>query len=261
MDLGIKDRVALVLGAAGGLGSAIARRLAEEGCKVALADVNDTGLDALSKEITGNGAQAIPLPWNLADKSVAAERLATIEAKLGPVDILVNNTGGPPPSLATETPIDVWTDHFEKMVVSVIAITTGVLPSMRRRGWGRVITSTSSGVVIPIPNLAVSNGLRSALVAWSKTLAREVARDGVTVNIVAPGRIATGRVRSLDEAKAAREGKTVEAVAAQSAGDIPVGRYGRPEEYADVVTFLASARASYVNGSVIRVDGGLIPSI
>ena len=118
------------------------------------------------------------------------------------------------------------------MVASVIAVTAAVLPSMRRRGWARVITSASSGVATPIPNLAVSNTLRSASVAWSKTLAREVARDGVTVNVVAPGRIATGRVTALDEAKAAREGRTSEEVAARSAADIPMGRYGRPEEYA-----------------------------
>jgi 3-oxoacyl-[acyl-carrier protein] reductase len=147
------------------------------------------------------------------------------------------------------------------MVVSVIAITNAVLPSMRSRGWGRVVTSTSSGVVTPIPNLAVSNGLRASLVGWSKTLAREVAGDGVTVNIVVPGRIATSRVHNLDAAKAAREQKNVEDVAAQSARDIPVGRYGKPEEYADVVAFLASSRASYVTGSTIRVDGGLIPNI
>ena len=197
----------------------------------------------------------------MGDLEAIEPNLKRIEKELGPIDILVNNTGGPAPSLASETPIETWRQQFDAMVVSVIAITGAVLPSMRRRGWGRIITSASSGVLTPIPNLAVSNALRSALVGWSKTLAREVARDGVTVNIVAPGRIATARVRSLDEARAAREGRPVEQVAAASAADIPVGRYGRPEEYASVVAFLASAELSYVTGSLIRVDGGLIPSI
>jgi 3-oxoacyl-[acyl-carrier protein] reductase len=154
-----------------------------------------------------------------------------------------------------------WSKHFQAMVLSVIAITDRVLPNMRARHWGRVITSTSSGVVAPIPNLAISNALRLSLVGWSKTLAREVAKEGVTANVVVPGRIATSRVRFLDEARAKREGRSVEAVLAESAGSIPVGRYGTPEEYADVVAFLASERAAYITGSVIRVDGGMIASI
>jgi 3-oxoacyl-[acyl-carrier protein] reductase len=147
------------------------------------------------------------------------------------------------------------------MVLSVIAITDRVLPGMRERRWGRIITSTSSGVIAPIPNLAVSNALRMSLVGWSKTLAREVGRDGVTANIVLPGRIATDRITALDQAKAKREGRAVEEVAAESAASIPVGRYGRPEEYGDMIAFLASTRASYLTGSVFRVDGGLIASV
>jgi 3-oxoacyl-[acyl-carrier protein] reductase len=132
---------------------------------------------------------------------------------------------------------------------------------MQARKWGRVITSASSGVIAPIPNLGVSNALRNALTGWSKTLAREVARDGITVNVIVPGRIATGRIQFLDAEKAKRERKTVEQVAAESTASIPVGRYGTPEEYADVVAFLASKRAAYMTGSIVRVDGGLIPSI
>ena len=138
---------------------------------------------------------------------------------------------------------------------------TKMLPLMKERGWGRVITSTSSGVVAPIPNLGISNSLRLALVGWSKTLAREIGRDGVTANIVLPGRIATGRITFLDEQKAKRENRPVEEVTAESTAAIPVGRYGRPEEYGDTVAFLASPRASYITGSVIRIDGGLIQSI
>jgi 3-oxoacyl-[acyl-carrier protein] reductase len=147
------------------------------------------------------------------------------------------------------------------MVLSVIAITDRVLPNMRARHWGRVITSTSSGVVSPIPNLALSNTLRLSLVGWSKTLAREVAKDGITANIILPGRIATDRLEFLDEAKAKREGRSVEDVLAESTASIPLGRYGKPEEYGAVVAFLASERAAYVTGAIIRVDGGLIASI
>jgi len=132
---------------------------------------------------------------------------------------------------------------------------------MKSRGWGRIITSTSSGIIAPIPNLAISNALRLTLVGWSKTLAREVGKDGITVNIIVPGRIATSRVATLDNARAKREGRPVEEVAAESAATIPVGRYGKPEEYADVVAFLASERAAYLTGSVVRVDGGMIASI
>ena len=147
------------------------------------------------------------------------------------------------------------------MVASVIATTDRVLPGMIARRWGRIITSTSSGVIAPIANLAISNALRLSLVGWSKTLAREVARDGVTCNVVVPGRIATDRTRFLDEKRAEREGRSVDQVEASSLGAIPAGRYGDPREYADVVAFLASTRASYVTGSTVRVDGGQIASI
>jgi 3-oxoacyl-[acyl-carrier protein] reductase len=132
---------------------------------------------------------------------------------------------------------------------------------MRARHWGRIITSTSSGVAAPIPNLAISNALRLSLVGWSKTLAGEVARDGITANVVVPGRIATDRIRFLDEAKAKREGRTVEEVEAQNAASIPIGRLGKPEEYGAMVAFLASEAAAYITGTVVRVDGGMIPSI
>ena len=261
MDLGIKGKTALVLGAGGGLGGAIAKALAREGARLALGDIDPAALERTAGEIRAEGGTALALTWDLADLSIIEDRIATIEAELGPVDILVNNTGGPPPTPASGQQSELWAKHFQAMVLSVIALTDRVLPRMRERKWGRIITSTSSGVVAPIPNLGISNALRLSLVGWSKTLAREVGADGVTTNIVLPGRIATSRISFLDEQKAKRENRSVEAVAAESTGAIALGRYGRPEEYGDVVAFLASERAAYLTGSVIRVDGGLIASI
>ncbi|MTD54249.1 SDR family oxidoreductase [Amycolatopsis pithecellobii] len=261
MDLGIAERVALVHGAGGGLGGAAAVRLAGEGAVLAVADVRAEAAEATAEVIRGKGGRVLALEWDLGDLSTIEPNIGRIEDELGPVDILVNNTGGPPPTAALGNSPTAWTEHFRSMVLSVISIADRVVPGMRDRGWGRVVTSTSSGVVAPIPNLGLSNSLRAALVGWSKTLAREVGRDGVTTNIVVPGRIGTNRIRALDESKAAREGKAVDQVADESTASIPLGRYGDPAEYAAVVTFLASAPASYVTGTLVRVDGGLIPSI
>lgn len=261
MDLAIKGRTALVLGAGGGIGGAVAVALAREGCRIALADVSQQALDRTANEISALGVQHVTLCWDLANHSQIEAQVAAVEADLGPIDILFNNTGGPPPTPAAGQDPALWRKQFEAMVMSVITITDRVLPGMRQRRWGRIITSTSSGVVAPLPNLAISNALRLSLVGWSKTLAREVAREAVTVNVVVPGRIATARTRSLDAARAQREGRSVEAVADESAAGIPMGRYGEPGEYADAVAFLASERASYITGSVLRVDGGLIASV
>jgi 3-oxoacyl-[acyl-carrier protein] reductase len=261
MDLGIKDKVALVLGAGGGLGSAIALTLAKEGARVALADIDGAAVDRVVGEIKAAGGQAMAVPFDLADRAAMDARVTEIESAFGPIDILVNNTGGPPPTPAAGQEPALWSKSFDQMVLSVISLTDRVLPGMRSRKWGRIVTSTSSGVIAPIPNLGISNALRLTLVGWSKTLAREVGGDNVTANIVLPGRIATKRITFLDEQKAKRESRSVEQVAAESTASIPAGRYGDPQEYADVVAFLASTRASYVNGSVIRVDGGFIASI
>lgn len=261
MDLGITDRVAMVLGAGGGLGGAIATTLAREGARVAACDIDTDALDALLANAKDDERPVLPVPFDLSDLHALDAALDSIESQLGSVDILVNITGGPPPSAASGNSADVWRKHFDAMVTPVSHLTDRVLPHMRKSHWGRIITSTSSGVVAPIPNLSLSNSLRNALVGWSKTLAGEVAGEGVTVNVVVPGRIETSRVQRLNQARAEREGRRVEDVSDASTSAIPAGRYGQPHEYADVVAFLCSDRASYVNGSMIRVDGGLIPSI
>ena len=261
MDLGLSGRTALVLGAGGGLGRAISVALAREGARVAAADVDDAALDATAAAGTAAGGTALPLLWDIADLAVIEARFAAIEAALGPVAVLVTNPAGPPPTPASGVEAAVWQAQFQAMAVSVMKITDRALPAMRSAGWGRVVTSASSGVVAPIPGLAISNALRLALVGWSKSLAREEAAAGITVNIVLPGRVATDRIHFLDEAKAKREGRPVAEVVAESTASIPAKRYGTPEEYGDVVAFLASARASYVTGSVVRVDGGYVPSL
>jgi 3-oxoacyl-[acyl-carrier protein] reductase len=261
MDFGLKGKTALVLGGGGGLGRAIAKTLADEGANLAIADIDPEAIAGTKATLGAIQGKSIGLVWDLSDLSQIDEHISKIESDLGAVDILVNITGGPPPTPASGQAPALWSKHFQSMVLSVIAITDRVLPNMRARHWGRVITSTSSGIVAPIPNLGISNALRLSLVGWSKTLAREIGKDGITVNIIVPGRIATGRTKFLDETKAKREGRSVQEVSAESTSSIPLGRYGNPEEYGDVVAFLASERSAYLTGSVIRVDGGLISSV
>ncbi len=261
MDFGLTGKTALALGGGGGIGRAVATTLAREGARVVVGDLNREALDQTVKEIREVGGQALPLLWDLGDIASIDGHVTAIEKVFGRVDILFNNTGGPPPTPASGQDPAQWAKFFQSMVLSVIAITDRVLPGMREQKWGRIITSASSGVIAPIPNLGMSNALRMSLVGWSKTLAREVARDGITANIILPGRIGTARINFLDEQKAGRENRSVEEVAAESTASIPAGRYGTPQEYANVAAFLASTASSYLTGSTIRVDGGYIASV
>ena len=261
MDLGIRHKTAVVVGAGSGLGAASAKALAAEGARVILVGRREQALQQTASEIQSLGGVSHVLVGDISQTGLVADRLNALKASLGPISILVNNTGGPPPTPASGQSSDLWMTQFQSMVMSVIALTDVVLPDMRAQGWGRILTIASSGVIAPIPNLALSNAMRLTLVGWSKTLSREVASQGITVNMVLHGRIATDRVRFLDESKAQRESKEVSQVEEESRSAIPLGRYGKPEEFGSTVAFLASQQAAYITGSMIRVDGGMIASI
>lgn len=258
MDLGLKGRVAIVAAASRGLGKAVAMELAREGANLTIFSRNQSAIQMAGEEVRSvTGAQVLALAADVT-RGEDLERVvqATVE-RFGRIDILFNNAGGPPPGTFEEFGDEAWQRAFELNLMSAVRLIRLVLPHMKQGGWGRIINSTSIAVKQPVPNLILSNTVRTGLVGMAKTLSNEVARYNITVNNVAPGRIYTERIAQLVADRAARQGKTVEQVRQEEEAEIPLGRYGRPEEYAAMVAFLASERASYITGCTILVDGGL----
>lgn len=254
MDTGLKGRTAVVPGASSGLGLAVARSLAAEGANVVLGGRRGE----LVREEASKLPSAVGVEIDLTDPGAADALIGAAQDHFGPVDVLVLNGGGPPPGVAVDFTPEQLADAIALLVQPHQRLVRAALPGMRERGFGRIVAIGSSGVQAPLERLVASNAARAALAGYLKTLATEVAADGVTVNMVLPGRIATDRTTSIDKAAAERTGTTPEDARARSEASIPVGRYGTPDEFAAVVTFLASAAASYVTGEQIRCDGGLV---
>lgn len=257
MDLGLAGRSAFVVGSTSGLGLAIARSLAGEGARVALSGRREDVAKEQASLLEGATAAQI----DVTDPTSIAAAVAQVEAALGGIDILVLNSGGPSPGSASELTAEALRESLQSLLLAHVQLVSLVLPGMRERGWGRVLAVGSSGVQQPIAHLARSNAARAALAGYLKTLAGEVGRDGVTVNMALPGRIDTERVAVLDEGAAKRRGSDSVTVRRASEAAIPVGRYGTPEEFGDVAAFLCSERAAYVTGAQVRIDGGAIVSL
>ncbi|MFL5871829.1 MAG: SDR family oxidoreductase [Solirubrobacterales bacterium] len=250
MDLGIEGRIALVMGASKGIGRGIATALAREGARVAIASRSLERLEQTAGEIDG---EAVPFAADTGDLERLARLPAEVSERLGPVEILVTNTGGPPPGGALDAELDQWRHAYENLILAPRVLVAAVLPGMRERGWGRIVNVGSSATREPIPGLALSNAHRPGLLGWLKTLSDEVAADGVTVNDIATGRFATDRLMANWGGREEMKRGAVQG--------IPAARLGDPDEYGDLVAFLCSERAGYITGSSIPIDGGLRRSL
>jgi 3-oxoacyl-[acyl-carrier protein] reductase len=249
MDLGLNGRVALVMGASKGIGRAIAAALAREGARVAISSRSQESLEQTAEEIAGD---VTAIAADAADTEGLAALPAEVESRLGPVEILITNTGGPPLGGALDHELSEWERAYRSLVLAPRVLAGTVVPGMRERSWGRIVNVGSSSTRESIPGLNLSNSHRMASVGFLKTLSREVAADGITVNTVATGRFATDRL--------ADSTGSIEAAEAAAREEVPAGRLGQPDEYGDLVAFLCSERAAYITGTVIPIDGGLLRS-
>ncbi len=255
MDFGLNERCALVTGSTQGLGRGIAEALAAEGAQVIITGRETARAQAVARELNGG---AVGYGLDLGDTASVAATLAALQREVGALDVLVLNSGGPPPGPVVSVTAETWASQFQAMMLSFFQIVAAVLPGMRERRWGRILISSSSGAVQPQAHLGISNTLRAGLLGWVKSLSNEVAGDGVTVNTLVPGRIQTRRLDQIDATAARATGRTVQEVVQASHEAIPAGRYGTPAEYGAVAAFLVSQQASYITGAAIPVDGGFV---
>jgi 3-oxoacyl-[acyl-carrier protein] reductase len=262
MDLGLKDRVAIVTGSSRGIGKAIAYGLAKEGAKITICARNEDLVKKVAKEIEYLvKTEVLPVKVDLSKKEDIKDMVKATVRKFGRVDILVNNTGGPPSMLFTETSEKNWSEAVNLLLMSVVNCCMEVIPYMKENRWGRIINMTSFAAKQPAERLVLSNAIRAGVLGLTKTLANELAEYGILVNSVCPGWTFTERVMELARSIAEKTGKTSNNVISEWANSIPLKRLAQPEEIANVVVFLASERASYVTGAVIQVDGGFIKSL
>ena len=262
MDFGIKGKVALVAAASKGLGRAVAEELAAEGASLVLCARGNDELQATCAAIAA--AHGRPVLGLAADVSNPADVARVVQAALvrfGQVDVLVTNAGGPPAGTFDTLSAEQWDAATRLLLTSVVELTRAVLPGMKARGWGRILNITSISVKQPVANLMLSNSLRAAVTGMARTLATEVAPFGITVNNILPGYTRTERVMSLADATAAKEGISAAEATARWEAEIPMRRLGEPREFAALAAFLCSARASYITGTSVPVDGGWIRSL
>ncbi|MDQ8160614.1 MAG: SDR family oxidoreductase [Gemmatimonadota bacterium] len=261
MELGIAGKVALVCGASGGIGFAAAEEFAREGCTLVICSRSERALSNAKQKLEAHGASVTAIVADLSTEAGIAAVVAGTMAAHGRVDILVANTGGPPTGAATAHSWETWTRASELLLRSVVELTRAFVPGMRERKWGRVIAITSLAVKRPQGALVLSNSLRAAVTGYLRTLADEVAPDGVTVNTVLPGFTATERLDALAEATSTRTGQSRESVFAGWTAETPVGRLGRPDELGAVIAFLCSLRAGFMTGQAVLVDGGAVRAL
>lgn len=262
MDLGLKGRVAIVAAASKGLGRAVAAELARESAQVAICARSLVHLEKAARMIQQEtGREVFWQALDVTDASRVAEFVAAVEQRFGQVDICVTNAGGPPAKTFLEISLEEWRAAVELNLLSTVYFAREVLPRMRKNKWGRLVTITSVSVKQPIDGLLLSNSVRAAVAGLARTLANEFGPDGITVNNVCPGYTLTERLDELAEALAQKAGTSRESVFQNWVAQVPLGRLGKPEEFAALVAFLVSERASYINGATIAADGGFVRSL